>query len=79
VKSIDTQFLATDSNVLSSQHSGVGRGLVTVGLDLHTAGNSDNGFTATTQPSIFYIQKSPLSGSHLRKISHVNECVIKAA
>jgi hypothetical protein len=36
VESGDTDFLASDGDVLSSQHGGVRRGLVTIGLDLHT-------------------------------------------
>ena len=47
VEGRDANLLAADSDVLSSQHSGVGRGLVTIGLDLHTAGNTDDGFATT--------------------------------
>merc|ERR1712203_30574 len=34
------------SNSLSSQHSGVGGGLVTIGLHLHATGHTDDGFPA---------------------------------
>jgi hypothetical protein len=47
VESVDAKLLAADGNILSSQHGGVWRRLVTVGLDLHATGNTDNGFTAT--------------------------------
>ena len=40
MESSDTNFLASLSNVLSSQHGCVRRGLVTVGLDLHAAGDA---------------------------------------
>jgi len=46
VQSIDAQFLAADSDILSSQHGSVGRGLVTVCLDLHAAGDTSDGFAA---------------------------------
>jgi hypothetical protein len=36
VKSGDTDFLALGSNILSSQHSSVGRGLIAISLNLHT-------------------------------------------
>ena len=43
----DAELLAAGGDVLGSQHGGVRRGLVTVSLDLHTAGNSGDGFAAT--------------------------------
>jgi hypothetical protein len=46
VQGSDADFLAAGGTVLSGQHGGVGRGLVSVGLDLHTAGDSDDGFLA---------------------------------
>merc|ERR1719198_2802850 len=39
----DTDLLASDGNVLSGQHGSVRRGLVTIGLDLHTTGNTGDG------------------------------------
>ena len=42
VKSGDTNLTAASSDVLGSQHGCVRRGLVTVGLDLHTAGDARN-------------------------------------
>lgn len=48
VESVDTELLATGSNILSSQHGSVRRRLVTVSLDLHTTGDTADGF-ATTQ------------------------------
>lgn len=47
MKSGDAQLLASGSDVLSSQHGSVWGGLVTVGLDLHTTGNTGDGFAAT--------------------------------
>ena len=47
VKSGDAELLATGGDVLGSQHGGVGRGLVTVGLDLHATGDTADGFAAT--------------------------------
>jgi hypothetical protein len=47
VQSIDAQFLAASSNILSSQHGSVWGGLVTIGLDLHAAGDTSDGFAAT--------------------------------
>lgn len=61
VESGDAQLLAAGSDILGSQHSGVGGGLVTVGLDLHATGNTGDGFAAAgiTQVSlhlaIFYV------------------------
>lgn len=43
----DAEFLASLGNVLSCQHGGVGRGLVTIGLDFHASGHSRDGFAAT--------------------------------
>ena len=51
VQSVDAEFLAAGGNVLGSQHGGVGGGLVTVSLDLHTTGDTADGF-ATTVPVI---------------------------
>jgi len=47
VESSDSQLLATDSDILSSQHSSVWGRLVTVGLDLHSTSDTSDGFTAT--------------------------------
>lgn len=47
VQGVDSQLLAANSNVLGSQHSSVGRGLVTVSLDLHTTGDTADGFATT--------------------------------
>ena len=38
--------LAASSNILGCQHGGVGRALVTVGLDLHATSNTGDGLTA---------------------------------
>jgi hypothetical protein len=46
VKSIDTEFLTLGSNILSSQHGGIRRRFITIGLDLHTTSNTGDGFTA---------------------------------
>ena len=43
----DANLLALDGNILGSQHSGVGGGLITISLDLHTSGNTGDGFTAS--------------------------------
>ena len=47
VEGVDAELLAADSDVLSSQHGGVGGGLVTVSLDLHTTGDTADGFATT--------------------------------
>ena len=47
VQSVDAQFLAADCNILSSQHSSVWGGFVTVGLDLHASCHTSDGFAAT--------------------------------
>lgn len=47
VQGSDAELLAAGSDVLGSQHGGIRRGLVTVGLDLHTTGNTADGFAAT--------------------------------
>lgn len=54
VEGSDAELLAADGDVLGSQHSGVGGGLVTVGLDLHATGDTVDGLTATgiTQVSL---------------------------
>ena len=40
MESSDTDFTATSGNILSSQHGSVGGRLVTIGLDLHAAGDA---------------------------------------
>ena len=44
VKCVDSQGLALDGYILSSQHSGVGGRFVTIGLDLHAASDPNDGF-----------------------------------
>lgn len=46
MQSVDAELLAAGGDVLGSQHGGVGGGLVTVGLDLHSTGDTGDGFTA---------------------------------
>jgi hypothetical protein len=38
--------LCLRTDVLGCQHGGVGRGLITIGLDLHATSDSGDGFTA---------------------------------
>lgn len=45
VQGSDTELTAPDRDVLGSQHGGVGGGLITVSLDLHTTGNTADGLT----------------------------------
>lgn len=47
MEGIDTELLALDSNILSSQHGSVGRRLITISLNLHTSGNTDNSLTTS--------------------------------
>lgn len=46
MKGVDADLLATHSDVLGGQHGSVGGGLIRVGLDLHAASDSGDGFTA---------------------------------
>lgn len=46
VQSVDAELLAAGGDVLGSQHGSVGGGLVTVSLDLHSTGDTGDGFTA---------------------------------
>jgi len=73
VEGSDAELLAADGNVLGSQHSGVGGGLVTVGLDLHATSNTGDGLTAAgiTQVSLcaiflYQICQSPVLLSNSR-------------
>jgi hypothetical protein len=43
----DAKLLAADSDILSSQHGSIGGRLVTISLDLHTTGDTADGFAAT--------------------------------
>lgn len=47
VEGSDAELLAAGGDVLGSQHGSVGGGLITVGLDLHTTGDTADGFAAT--------------------------------
>lgn len=47
VQGVDAELLAAGSDVLRGQHGGVGGGLVAIGLDLHAAGDTGDGFAAT--------------------------------
>ncbi len=42
----EAQFLALFGNVLSGKHSSVGGGFISVGLDLHSSGDSDQRFSS---------------------------------
>ena len=50
----DAQLLASSSDVLGSQHGSVWGGLVAIGLDLHSACDTADGFAAAgiTQVSL---------------------------
>ena len=47
MEGVDPQFLAPRSDILSRQHSSIGRGFVSICLDFHSASNTGDGFTAT--------------------------------
>lgn len=48
MEGVDAKLLAAGSDILSSQHSSVRRGFVTVSLDLHSTSNTANGFATTS-------------------------------
>ena len=52
MQGVDAELLAAGGNVLGGQHGGVGGGLVTVSLDLHTTGDTGDGFATTALVSI---------------------------
>jgi hypothetical protein len=60
VQGSDTEFLAFKSDILGGKHGCVRRRLVAIGLDLHTSGNTDNGFSAR---KISNVDKSIIEGS----------------
>lgn len=47
VEGVDAELLAAGGDVLGSQHGSVGGGLVTISLDLHTTGDTADGFATT--------------------------------
>ena len=47
MKRINAQLLTPCRNTLSRQHSSIRRGLVAIGFDFHTAGDTGDGFAAT--------------------------------
>ena len=49
VQSVDAQLLAAGGDVLGSQHGSVGRGLVTIGLDLHATGDTGDGLATAAR------------------------------
>ena len=51
VKGGDAEFLGALGDVLGGQHRGVGGGLVTVSLHLHTAGHTHQSFLKELQSS----------------------------
>lgn len=68
----DAELLAAGGDVLGSQHGGVGGGLVTVGLDLHTTGDTANGLAATG-----ITQNVSRSSNHLKVENIVSkDCVV---
>ena len=46
VKSVHTEFLAADGNVLGGKHGSVGRRLITISLHLHSTGDTGQSFLA---------------------------------
>jgi hypothetical protein len=46
VKGRQSQFLASDRNVLGGKHRRVWGGLIAIGLDLHASGNAHHGFSS---------------------------------
>ena len=56
VKGSDAQGLGLFGDVLSSQHGGIGRRLVTIGLDLHASSHTDNGLSATSKQNNYSIE-----------------------
>jgi len=46
VASGDAELLAADGDVLGGKHRGVRGGLITIGLDLHAAGDANHSFAA---------------------------------
>ena len=90
VQSVNAQFLAADCNILSSQHSSVWGGFVTVGLDLHASSHTSDGFAATgiTQDVSLtiplcahkYISRTPtmcVSGVYVREIGNMDEGIVE--
>lgn len=55
VEGVDAELLAAGGDVLGSQHGGVGRGLVTVSLDLHTTGDTGDGFATAVDSQFSFL------------------------
>ena len=85
MKGSNAELTATSCNVLSCQHGGVWRGLVTISLDLHSSCHTADGFaTTTTKLSARCLQwKALLSSATALKrardepeIGNMNESII---
>ena len=64
MESVDAELLAAGGNVLSSQHGSVGRRLVTVSLDLHTTGDTADGFATADGTLVFTAHNPYYIGTH---------------
>jgi hypothetical protein len=79
VQGIDAQLLAANSNILSCQHCCVWGGLVTIRLDLHSSGDTGDGF-ATTTSSISVPEKAktnPIPWNNEPEIGDVHEGIVE--
>ena len=61
VDGVDSDFLELLAHLLSSHHSGVGRGLFSIASDLHSSGDSAVGFSAG---DIGYVDEGVVPGGH---------------
>ena len=64
----DTKLLAAGSDVLGGKHGSVGARLVTVGFDLHAAGDADKGLAAG---EISHVDESIIEGGE--KVSNAED------
>lgn len=75
MESGDADFLAASSAVLSGQHGSVRGRLVSVGLDLHSTGDTDDGFLAGKISDVdeSVVEGGDWSREHDAKISRVSK------
>jgi hypothetical protein len=76
VEGVDAELLAASGNILGSQHGSIGGRLITVSLDLHTTGDTADGFATTVIQQLarrLFATLYPLSARSISKgETHMN-------
>jgi len=77
VQSVDSNLLASGGDILGSQHGGVGRRLVTIGLNLHSTYQSVRSVTICPREYWWVVTSNTRNCFPAGQIGNMDKCIVE--